>query len=211
MRAGLKLFILGCLAWSSLPVTGLTKEAATAQHAAYSLVATAISTNKIRLDWQINDGFFLFQDKFQFNALTDGVALGEIELPPAEAHIVPHFGQLPIYRDDLTLDIPLIKVADEPEHLMLAVAAQGCESTETCYPTALHTLTLALAAAPEALSAAEQEEEFLEPDLAFAFSAVSNQPGTISVKWDIADKYYMYRDKFKFSLIDSAGNAITLP
>ncbi len=41
-------------------------------------------------------------------------------------------------------------------------------------------------------------DELLEPDAAFRISARLIDPGTIAVTYDIADGYYMYRDKFRF-------------
>jgi thiol:disulfide interchange protein DsbD len=41
-------------------------------------------------------------------------------------------------------------------------------------------------------------DEFLEPDVAFKFSARMADPHTIAITYDIADGYYMYRERFKF-------------
>ncbi|MGZ8320390.1 MAG: protein-disulfide reductase DsbD, partial [Telluria sp.] len=46
---------------------------------------------------------------------------------------------------------------------------------------------------------ARAEEEFLDPADAFRFSARMADPQTIAVTWEIADKYYMYRERFKFT------------
>ncbi len=42
-------------------------------------------------------------------------------------------------------------------------------------------------------------ENFLPPEKAFAFSARMLDDATIEVRYDIADSYYLYRDKFAFS------------
>ncbi|OYY61607.1 MAG: thiol:disulfide interchange protein [Hydrogenophilales bacterium 28-61-11] len=47
---------------------------------------------------------------------------------------------------------------------------------------------------------AAHAEEFLEPEAAFAFSARALDANTLEARWQIADGYYMYRDKFKFEL-----------
>lgn len=51
-----------------------------------------------------------------------------------------------------------------------------------------------------ALFPVAQAEEFLEPEAAFAFSARALDANTLEARWQIADGYYMYRDKFKFEL-----------
>ena len=45
--------------------------------------------------------------------------------------------------------------------------------------------------------AAHAAEDYLEPDKAFSFSADMTNPHLISVTYQIADKYYMYRERFK--------------
>ena len=42
-------------------------------------------------------------------------------------------------------------------------------------------------------------EELLQPDLAFRFSANIIDPETVQVRYQIADGYYMYRDRFHFT------------
>jgi thiol:disulfide interchange protein DsbD len=49
------------------------------------------------------------------------------------------------------------------------------------------------------VGAARAAEEYLEPDVAFKFSARMLDPQTIGVTYEIAEGYYMYRERFKFS------------
>lgn len=55
---------------------------------------------------------------------------------------------------------------------------------------------------------ASAEEEFLDPEAAFKFSARALDANTLEARWQIADGYYMYRDKFKFEL---AGGTLGKP
>ena len=52
---------------------------------------------------------------------------------------------------------------------------------------------LGLVAAPTA-----SEEEFLQPDAAFALSVAARDATTVVARWELADTYYLYRDKFRF-------------
>jgi thiol:disulfide interchange protein DsbD len=54
-------------------------------------------------------------------------------------------------------------------------------------------------------------EEPLDPQLAFRFSARAIDSKTIEATWQIADGYYMYRDKFKFALEGGTLGAPRLP
>ncbi|WP_296886049.1 protein-disulfide reductase DsbD [Thiobacillus sp.] len=54
-------------------------------------------------------------------------------------------------------------------------------------------------------------EEFLEPEAAFALSARALDVDTLEARWQIADGYYMYRDKFKFELKGAVLGQPVLP
>ena len=51
----------------------------------------------------------------------------------------------------------------------------------------------------------DSQNRFLEPDKAFIFSADVADGNTVVAHWEIADGYYMYRDKFIFKLIKDGG------
>lgn len=54
-------------------------------------------------------------------------------------------------------------------------------------------------------AAAIKEVELLDPEAAFRFSARLVNPGTIEVRYAIADGYYLYREKFHFRLVPDEG------
>ncbi|GAB6043975.1 protein-disulfide reductase DsbD [Endothiovibrio diazotrophicus] len=54
-----------------------------------------------------------------------------------------------------------------------------------------------------------QEEEFLDPDVAFRFSAEVLDPDTVIARWQIAEGYYLYRAKFKVKLL-TPGDGVSL-
>ena len=49
------------------------------------------------------------------------------------------------------------------------------------------------------------DEEFLDPDKAFVFSAWLKDDNTVVANWAIADNYYLYKHRFKFELLDADG------
>ena len=55
---------------------------------------------------------------------------------------------------------------------------------------------------------ARADDEFLDPELAFKFSARMQDPSTIAVTYVIADGYYMYHERFKF---DAVGGKLGTP
>lgn len=48
-------------------------------------------------------------------------------------------------------------------------------------------------------------DELLKPEEAFEFSASVKNGNTLSVNWEIAPNYYLYREKIKLELLDAKG------
>jgi thiol:disulfide interchange protein DsbD len=63
----------------------------------------------------------------------------------------------------------------------------------------LAALCFAALAVLSTLAPASAKDDFLEPEKAFQFSAKAVDDRTIEVAFDIADGYYMYREKFAFA------------
>ena len=70
--------------------------------------------------------------------------------------------------------------------------------------TLLHLWMIAIAAWAGGAAAAK-DAELLDPEAAFRFSAQLVNPGTIEVRYAIADGYYLYREKFHFQLTPGEG------
>jgi thiol:disulfide interchange protein DsbD len=72
-------------------------------------------------------------------------------------------------------------------------------------------LVLLLALAALLGAPARAADQFLEPDAAFKFSARMADPHTVAVTFGIADGYYMYRERFKFSADGATLGAPVIP
>lgn len=55
------------------------------------------------------------------------------------------------------------------------------------------------------LGLGNNEDEILEPDVAFMLSTDTKDANNIVANWQIADKHYLYRNKFKFKLLEGKG------
>jgi thiol:disulfide interchange protein DsbD len=56
-----------------------------------------------------------------------------------------------------------------------------------------------------------QQDDLLPADQAFHFIAEVKDAHTLRVSWQIADGYYLYRDRFRFSLRDASGIELKIP
>lgn len=111
---------------------------------AFVISASAIDGQTVRFNWQIADGYYLYQSKFRFHSDRAGVELGDPDLPPAETKDDPIFGRVDIYRDEVTVDVPLSAFPKNIETLTLTARSQGCADAGICYPPHTQTVLVAL-------------------------------------------------------------------
>ncbi|KGK17488.1 protein-disulfide reductase DsbD [Vibrio navarrensis] len=85
--------------------------------------------NRITLDWQVKDGYYLYQQRLSFSA--ENVSLGEIEMENGQPYRDEFFGDVNIYTTPLFVSIPL---QDWQSGAKLIVQYQGCAKAGFCYP-----------------------------------------------------------------------------
>ncbi|WP_431313581.1 protein-disulfide reductase DsbD [Vibrio algivorus] len=85
--------------------------------------------NAITLDWQIKPGYYLYRERFSFQ--TKNAEIGEAKIPEGTFHSDEFFGDVHIFTEPVSVEIPLKNVADSAE---LIVQYQGCATTGFCYP-----------------------------------------------------------------------------
>jgi thiol:disulfide interchange protein DsbD len=106
--------------------------------------ATPTGADRIRLDWWIRDGYYLYRSRLKVSS-GDGATLGALELPNGHIKMDPYFGREEIYRNAVsgTMAVrgaPTAKV----RNLSLRVTYQGCADAGLCYPPITKTLAVAL-------------------------------------------------------------------
>lgn len=89
---------------------------------------------------------------------------------------------------------PLAGAADDPTRVTVEPQEQGILDT--------------LSSFGRKLGLGGNQDSFLPPDQAFILSAEAADAHTLRVRFDIADGYYLYRDKFGFEVLNAEGIAI---
>ncbi|MFM8330179.1 MAG: protein-disulfide reductase DsbD [Candidatus Methylumidiphilus sp.] len=200
---------------------------------AFRLEAKAQDSGLVLLSWDVAPGYYLYRSKFKFTSKTPGVTLGEAQFPAGKIKHDEHFGEMEIYQGRFQVTLPLAR--DKPSIVAaeLEVAVQGCnEPAGVCFPPYKQKLLLSLpppapavAAPPSPADAAPPvvadnplgklaqmfggaQDKLLPPEQAFRFSAQVKDAATVRVDWQIAPGYYLYRDRFKFALLDNPGVAL---
>jgi len=207
--------------------TGMMGDEPLPPEEAFVLSTEVLGADMIRAKWHIVDGYYLYRDKFKFESITPGITIDTGVYPKGKIKEDEFFGKVETYRGDIAVDLPLNRMGDT-QTLELTVTSQGCADIGICYPPQKQQVSLKLPPLPASaqsqsksgddssfspLSAIKkfgdsllgEEEKFLPVDEAFAFTAEVEDGNTIKASWDIADGYYLYRDKVSFALKDSNG------
>jgi thiol:disulfide interchange protein DsbD len=184
---------------------------------AFKLSASAIDGQHLRLHWDIAAGYHLYRKKFAFASQTPGVGLGEAVFPASKIQHDEFAGDMEIYQSRVDIELPLRLAGAPPTSVALLVTSQGCADQGVCYPPRQQQVDVPLPAASaggslaglgnvfKKLGLAGGQSDLLPGEQAFRFFAEVKDSRTIAVSWQIADGYYLYREKFKFELLDAAG------
>ncbi|EKO3422188.1 protein-disulfide reductase DsbD [Vibrio fluvialis] len=93
--------------------------------------------NQVYLDWQVKDGYYLYQDRINISA--DKVTLGDYQLQQGQPYHDEFFGDVTIYTTPLSVTLPLSNYQDGAR---LIVQYQGCAKAGFCYPPETRVITL---------------------------------------------------------------------
>jgi thiol:disulfide interchange protein DsbD len=111
---------------------------------AYRLTAQALDGRTIEVRYQIEDGYYLYRDKFKFAAEPASVRLGTPELPQGKIKHDDFFGEVETYRKSLAIRLP-VEAPAEVSEVRLTVTSQGCADIGVCYPPTAQTVPVKLA------------------------------------------------------------------
>ncbi|RYU59950.1 protein-disulfide reductase DsbD [Methylolobus aquaticus] len=186
---------------------------------AFKLSAVYDAAGEARVSWIVADGYYLYRDKFKFTSQSDGVVLGPPILPPAKQKQDEFFGLIETYRGQFDVRVPVAPSGPFAGPLRLEIRFQGCADAGICYPPQRRSVELAMADAPtslpgegasvtsrltdafRALGLKSGPAELLPADEAFRVLADVTGPDIVHLSWRIADGYYLYREKFKVTVV----------
>jgi thiol:disulfide interchange protein DsbD len=110
---------------------------------AFRFSAHAIDDRTIEVRYRIEDGYYMYRDRFRFAAEPAEVKLGPAAFPPGKIKQDEFFGKVETYRGNLAIRVPVEAGADR---IKLAVTSQGCADVGICYPPLTQHAELTLAA-----------------------------------------------------------------
>lgn len=175
--------------------------------------APTADAGQIYLDFDVVDGHYLYRTRFGFDSGTPGVAIGAARFPRGETHSDEFFGDQEVFRHKFRIAIPYRRTA-AVQSFDLKLELQGCADRGLCYLPQEWTATVALPPppllGPGAIDPTASAE--LPVDQAFTMNARFDKPNELTVGWQIAPGYYLYRDKLTFTATGRIDlGAATLP
>ena len=192
----------------------------------FVISAAAPSRDRIEVSWAIEDGYYLYNNRFlRFTSASEGAVLGEPQLPKGKISYDELLGEeVEKYHRALKVTLPLLSLAADVETVELRVRSQGCLENELCYPPTEQQVTVRLPVnsasgqpepgvfaglEPAADLFGARADAALAPEQAFQYEAIAYDAGTALVRFTAQPGYYLYKEKFEFALADSDGFAIS--
>lgn len=178
---------------------------------------TLENTDKsIKINWSINDGYYLYQKKLQFKSSTPSIQLGNIIYPNGSRHEDEFFGVQQVYRGDVSIEIPYKSSNDLEKSFDLEIFSQGCADQGICYPPQKWLKTIKTDTAPDF----NQKNLFnnltnndLKANDAFIPFLTQIDKQTLEIAFQIKPRHYLYKNKIAVTSQDSdiQIGAIELP
>ena len=175
----------------------------------------SLAEGMLVVTYEVAPDYYLYRDRLGFESATAGVTLGAPSFPVGEDHEDEYFGKQVVYRGTFVVGMPL-QFDGPARDFDLKLKLQGCADAGLCYPPLTWTTAVSVPAATEKPGFSlrgllgggpKTEGDFLPMDQAFVFSASSSSPDRVTLRWELADGYYLYRDKVKVAIV---GDAATL-
>jgi thiol:disulfide interchange protein DsbD len=121
---------------------------------AFRFAAVADGPDRIRLIWDITDGYYLYRARIKAATTSDRAQLGELALPTGETKTDDYFGKQEVYHHQLVGSVPVARSAGAQFEVPLKITYQGCATAGLCYPPITKVVNVTLPPATGSASAA---------------------------------------------------------
>lgn len=162
---------------TAIPATGNALASTEAKflpaHAAFQLSVLDPSAPKITVRFIAAEGYYLYRQRFEFQADPPTLQLGAAQLPAGEAKHDESFGDVEVYHHGV--EAVIARPANSSQAFKLRVTYQGCADRGLCYPKETVVVPIeAVAGAPAALTQPEN----------IASQVEKNSPVVEIKRWD---------------------------
>lgn len=170
--------------------------------------------NAVTIAFDVPDGYYLYRKRFNFDSGTPGITVSAAQFPTGEMHEDEFFGRQEIFRGRFDVQVPYNQTGST-DSLAFELGLQGCADFGLCYPpqdwvrevdlpsasaVSSNVESSFFAASGPGLLGATGADQPLPPEQAFDMNARFDSANEVTIAWQIEPGYYLYRDKFEFSI-----------
>ena len=101
---------------------------------AFRFDAIPEGTDRIRLNWEIAEGYYLYRARIKVRTTSATAQLGTPQFPPGQVKTDEYFGKQEVYHHELAASVPVARSSGGELELPLEVTYQGCADAGLCYP-----------------------------------------------------------------------------
>ena len=113
---------------------------------AFRFSARLIAADQVEVTYQIAPGYYMYREKFSFDATPSTVSVDASQLPPGKIKKDEFFGDVQTYRGTQRFVLPVKGAGTQAPRFTLKAVSQGCADIGVCYPPQEQTAELTLAA-----------------------------------------------------------------
>ena len=101
---------------------------------AFRFSARLLEPGKVEVRYEIAPGYYMYREKFKFSADPASVTIDATQLPAGQVKKDEFFGNVQIYRGNITLVLPFNGLDPAAQGFVLKAVSQGCADIGVCYP-----------------------------------------------------------------------------
>jgi len=113
---------------------------------AFRFDALPDGTDRVRLNWEIADGYYLYRARIKVMTPSARAQLGAPQMPQGQIKTDEYFGRQEVYHHELVATVPVLRATGGAFELPLQVTYQGCADAGLCYPPITKNVTVNLSA-----------------------------------------------------------------
>jgi thioredoxin:protein disulfide reductase len=112
---------------------------------AFRVDAVAEGSDRVRLNFEIADGYYLYRARLKVATASKAAQLGALQMPAGQVKNDEYFGRQEVYHHELSAVVPVARASGGALDLPLEVTYQGCADKGLCYPPITKRFTVKLA------------------------------------------------------------------
>ncbi len=101
---------------------------------AFRFDALPDGTDRVRLNWEIADGYYLYRARIKVATPSTRAQLGAPQMPQGQIKTDEYFGRQEVYHHELVATVPVLRATGGAFELPLQGTYQGCADAGLCYP-----------------------------------------------------------------------------